>query len=88
LGDISTAFSFLPNPVILNNDSSFGMHTDGFGFTIAWATNISVVVEACTNLSNPVWQSVQTNALIGGSAYFGDPQWTNYLGRFYRLRSP
>ena len=29
-----------------------------------------------------------TNTLTGGTAYFGDPQWTNYPGRFYRLRSP
>jgi hypothetical protein len=46
------------------------------------------VVEACTNLSNPVWQPVQTNTFTAGTAYFSDPQWTNYPGRFYRLRSP
>jgi hypothetical protein len=47
-----------------------------------------VVVEACTNLSNPDWQPMQTNLLTTGSAYFSDPQWTNYPNRFYRLRSP
>jgi hypothetical protein len=47
-----------------------------------------VVVEACTNLANPDWQPVQTNLLATGSVYFSDPQWTNYPGRFYRLRSP
>jgi hypothetical protein len=31
---------------------------------------------------------VQTNTLTGGSAYFSDPQWMNYPGRFYRIRSP
>jgi hypothetical protein len=64
------------------------VQTNCFGFTIAWATNISVVVEACTNLTNPVWQPVQTNMLTTDSAYFSDPQWTNYPSRFYRLRSP
>jgi hypothetical protein len=64
------------------------VQADGFDFTISWATNIQVVVEACTNLSNPIWQPVQTNTLIDGSSYFSDPQWTNYPGRFYRLRSP
>jgi hypothetical protein len=59
-----------------------------FGFIISWATNTSVVEEACTNLANPTWSPVGTNALTGGSAYFSDPQWTNYPGRFYRLRSP
>jgi hypothetical protein len=83
-----TALWFLPNPAILNFKPNFGVQPNGFGFTISWATNIPVVVEACTNLSNPAWLPVQTNALTDGSAYFSDSQWTNYPGRFYRLRSP
>ena len=47
-----------------------------------------VVVEAATNLSNPVWLPVQTNTLTGDKYYFSDPEWTNYPGRFYRVRSP
>jgi hypothetical protein len=39
-------------------------------------------------LANPVWSPLQTNTLTGGSCYFSDSQWTNYPGRFYRLRSP
>jgi hypothetical protein len=81
-----TAQWFLPNPLILNN--SFGIQTNQFGFIISWATNVPVVVEACTNLANPTWSSVGTNALTNGSAYFSDPQWTNYPARFYRIRSP
>jgi hypothetical protein len=46
------------------------------------------VVDACTNLSNPEWQPMKTNTLTTGSAYFSDPQWTNYPNRYYRLRSP
>jgi hypothetical protein len=46
-----------------------------------------IVVEACTNLANPIWLSLSTNILTGDSSYFSDPQWTNYPGRFYRLRS-
>ncbi len=57
-------------------------------FQIQWASGQTVVVEACTNLSNPAWQPVQTNTLTTGTSYFSDPQWTNYPGRFYRLRSP
>jgi len=79
---------YLPNPTILNFEPSFGVQTNRFGFTISWATNISVVVEACTNFANPVWQPVQTNTLTGGSCYFSDPTWTNCPARFYRLRSP
>jgi len=33
-------------------------------------------------------QPVQTNILTRDSSYFSDPQWTNYPGLFYRLRSP
>ena len=83
-----TALWFLPNPVILHNGAGFGVQPGGFGFTISWATNTSVVVEAATNLAIPVWIPVSTNTLTGGTSSFTDPQWTNYPGRYYRLRSP
>jgi hypothetical protein len=85
---LPTVLWMLPKPTILNFEPNFGVHTNCFGFTISWATNIPVVVEACTNLANSTWTSVTTNALTGGWCYFSDPQWTNYPGRFYRLRSP
>ncbi|MBK7999774.1 MAG: hypothetical protein IPK15_13930 [Verrucomicrobia bacterium] len=44
-------------------------------------------MEACTDLTNPVWSPVGTNTLTDGSSYFGDPQWTNSRTRFYRLRA-
>ncbi|HEY5296544.1 MAG TPA: leucine-rich repeat domain-containing protein [Verrucomicrobiae bacterium] len=84
--DVSVELWFLPNPLILNFEPTFGLHSNQFGFTISWATNIAVAVEASTNLVN--WQPVQTNTLTTGSAYFSDSQWTNYSSRFYRLRSP
>jgi hypothetical protein len=68
--------------------NSFGIQTNCFGFNIAGNTNATVVVEACTNMTNPVWVPVQTNILTSGSIYFSDPGWTNYTNRFYRLRSP
>lgn len=68
--------------------TTFGVRTNQFGFTITGTSNLVVVVEACTNLANPVWQPIKTNTLTGGSCYFNDPAWTNYPGRFYRLRSP
>ena len=85
---LPTALWFVPNPLILNNTPGFGVQTNQFGFTISWATNISVVVEGCTNLVNPVWTPVTTNALVNGTNYFSDSKWTNYPARFYRLRSP
>jgi hypothetical protein len=73
-------------PQIQTSDANFGVQTYQFGFNISWASGQTVVVEASTNLV--VWQPVQTNMITTGSAYFSDPQWTNYPGRFYRLRSP
>jgi Leucine Rich Repeat (LRR) protein len=82
----TTRFIFLPNPVILSDDGTFGVRTSGFGFTIAWATNASIVIESCTNLGSLGWQPVQTNELVADSVYFSDPESTNYPHRFYRVR--
>jgi hypothetical protein len=84
-GGIPTALWILPYPVTLN--SSLGVQFNQFGFTVSWATNLSVVVEAATDLDNPVWSALATNTLSGGTLYFNDPQWTNYPSRFYRVRS-
>ena len=85
---LPTALWFLPSPLILNNGPSFGVQANRFGFIIFWATNTSVVVEACTNPASHTWTPVGTNTLTGGSSYFSDPKWMNYPVRFYRLRSP
>jgi hypothetical protein len=75
------------------NDASFGVQNNQFGFNITGSSNLVIVVEACNDFANPVWQPVQTNTLntfIGtnGTSYFSDPQWANYPARFYRFRSP
>jgi hypothetical protein len=76
----------LSNPLIL--DGSLEVNTNRVGFIISWATNLSVVVEACTDLVNPSWSPVGTNTLTDGWSQFTDPQWTNHASRFYRIRSP
>ena len=68
--------------------SGVGVRTNRFGFTITGTSGLIFVVEACTNLADPIWSPLQTNTLTGGSSYFSDPRWTNYPARFYRLRSP
>jgi hypothetical protein len=83
-GDRPTA---LWRPLLETSEGSFGVRTNQFGFNINWASGMVVVVEACTNFANPVWQPVQTNTLTGSSCFFNDPAWTNYACRFYRLRS-
>jgi hypothetical protein len=87
-GGRPTALWFLPNPLILTSGPGFGVQSNAFGFIISWATNLPVVVEACTNLANHSWSALKTNTLTGGWSYFSDPQWANYPGRFYRLRWP
>jgi len=76
------------NPLIQVNSPGLGVHTNQFWFNITGPTNLLIVVEACTNIANPIWISLQTNTLTGGSFYFSDPGWTNYPARFYRTRSP
>ena len=85
-GGLPTAQWTLPSPLILNNSTA--IQGNQFTFTIVWNTNVSVVVEACTNLANPSWQPVQTNSLNNGTCVFTDPQGANYPARYYRVRSP
>jgi hypothetical protein len=81
-----------PTPVLWNpsatNDGNFGIHSGKFGFAVTGTTNISCVVECCTNLANPVWSAVTNITLTTGSSYFSDPQWTNHPACFYRFRAP
>lgn len=69
-------------------DSRFGVVSNSYGFNVSWASGRVVVVDVCTNLFNPIWIPVQTNLLSNTPSYFGDSQWTNYIKRFYRIRSP
>ena len=87
-GSCPTALWALPYPVILSGNTNLGVRNNQFGFTVSWATNVPVIVLAATNLANPVWTPVSTNALTNGTSYFSDSKWTNYPSRFSRLRSP
>jgi hypothetical protein len=87
-----TSFGQLPTvpwtAQMQTSGASFGVWTNQFGFVITWTSNMTVVVQACANLSNPAWSPVQTNTLTGGSSYFSDPQWKNYPRHFYRIAIP
>jgi hypothetical protein len=84
---IPTAPWMLPYPVILSNSRNFGIRPSGFSFTVSWATNATVIVEASTNLAASDWQPLQTNSIAGtnGAFNFSDLEWTNYSARFYRV---
>jgi len=75
-------------PQAQTSNGSLGVKSNQFGFNINWAGNRVVVVEAATNLANPVWVPVSTNTLVNGTSAFSDPQWTNYPGRYYRVITP
>jgi hypothetical protein len=76
------------NPQVQTSGPNFGMRTNQFGFNIVGNSNLVIVVEACANLASHIWSPQTTNTLTNGSAYFTDSQWTNYVRRYYRLRSP
>lgn len=73
---------------VIQNDTYFGVQSNRFGFNIRWTSGMTVTVEACTDLANPSWSSLQTNTLIGDTVYFSDADWRNYPSRFYHLRWP
>jgi hypothetical protein len=64
---------------------SAGVKPGGFGFTLTFLTNQTIVVEASTNLVN--WQSIWTNFPPGTSTNFVDSEWLQQPRRFYRARS-
>jgi hypothetical protein len=76
-------------PAVLWNPQATTYSVAGgqFSFIISGPINVSIVVEACTNLVQPIWLPVSTNTLTGGSSSFSDSQSSNYSARFYRLRS-
>ena len=85
--------SFASEPTALwlpeiQTDTSLGISSNGFGFSINWASGQTIVIVASTNLLNPFWSPVATNTFTSGTAYFNDPKWTNYTGRYYHVRSP
>ena len=78
----------LCRPQVQTGDGNFGIQTNGFGFNVSWASGMTVVVEACTNLTSGNWKPVATNVLTGGSVQFSDPAFTNYPKRYYRVSMP
>jgi hypothetical protein len=76
------------NPVIQTADSGFGVQSNQFGFNVTGPSNLVVVVEACANLSEPVWTPLQTVTLAGGQFHFSEPVQTNLPSRFYGLGFP
>jgi len=82
---------FILRPTELWNPQASALRVTGgqFGFNISGPANTVIVLEACTDLAQPVWLPVSTNSLDGsGASSFSDSQSANYPARFYRFRSP
>jgi BspA type Leucine rich repeat region (6 copies) len=80
--------AFLWNPEASVHAPDFGIKDGKFGFTITGTDGIMVVVEACDNLSSPVWVPMGTNTLTAGFSAFSDATWNTHRMRVYRFRSP
>jgi hypothetical protein len=76
------------NPVIQASGPGFGVSNGQFGFNITGTANIPIVVEACTNLANPVWTPLTNMTLTNGSVYFSDPNWSSFSVRYYGIGFP
>jgi hypothetical protein len=80
--------ALLWNPQIQTSGITFDVKNNQFGFNITGTAYIPIVVEACSNLANPVWSPVATNILTNGSFYFRELVRTNVPGRYYRICPP
>ena len=66
-----------------------GVQANQFGFNITGSTNLTVVVQAATNLVNPSWENLSTISLTSaGTGSFSDTDWINHTARFYRFTNP
>jgi hypothetical protein len=81
-----TVFSLTFPPQIQLHDGHFGVRTNRFGFNMTGFSNQVVVIEACTNLVMTNWVTLRTNTFGSNALYFSDSTWTNYRGRYYRVR--
>jgi hypothetical protein len=73
-------------PQIITGDSSFGVHSNQFGFNLSGAVGQTIVVDGSTDLVG--WTPLFTNIVLSSPFYFFDPASTNYPSRFYRARLP
>jgi hypothetical protein len=72
------------NPLLSVLISDTRISNNSFTFTVTGSDGQDVSIEACEDLSNPVWTSIGSITLTGGSADFSDADWDNHSRRYYR----
>lgn len=74
--------------------AALGNEGGSFGFSVGAPGGagdpgaMMFAVEACADLTRPVWARISTNTLDRGSFAFTDRSFTNSAARFYRVRMP
>jgi hypothetical protein len=102
--DTNTTAYILPNttgwetfsgpPVVLWNPSfqtsgpRVGVQNGQFGLNIIGTAGIPIVLEACTNLTNPVWTPLASGTLTNGEFSYSEPLQPNTPSRFFGVRFP
>jgi hypothetical protein len=76
------------NPLAQCSFATIVVESDQFRFNVVGTASLSFVIEAATNLVQPVWKPLSTNTEVNGTVYFTDPQWQDFPTRIYRLRMP
>ena len=83
VGSGSLALQFLEEPPL--EITTVGIATNYFHFQLNGLPGQTVIVEACTNLTAPLWLPLQTNTLGTNQSYFTATNWLKPPARFYRL---
>lgn len=76
------------DPQVATGDGAPGIRDGKFGFTITGTSGLSVAVEACTDLADPVWAPLGIQVLTDGNSPFVDADGANQPSRYYRLQFP
>ncbi len=76
------------NPQMQTGNGNFGVRNNQFGFDISGTPAIPIVVQASTNLANPVWTPLTNVTLTNGLFHFSEPAQPNTPNRYYRIASP
>lgn len=76
------------DPQVATGNGAPGIRDGKFGFTITGAPGMAVAVEACTDLTTPVWVPLGIQVLKVGKSPFVDADGANHPSRYYRFQLP